>query len=178
MRISRVALFSLMMSHCVIALADDSGDGLLEMDMTGTVIASGCNVDVNSQNQNITIGDFSTGGFTSVGDVQGKAPFSIKLTACDADVTGASVTFSGTADATNGKLLALSDTNGGGAMASGVGIEILDKNSTQIPINTASKYTISGGDNELDFYLSYMATAIPVSEGNASSVMYFDLSYQ
>ena len=88
--------------------------------------------------------------------------------------------FSGTQDNDNSKLLALSDTAGKGGMASGVGVEILDANKKSVPINTASdSQTLQEGDNNtLTFFLRYQATKIPVTAGNASSVMYFDVTYQ
>ncbi|ECG8590417.1 fimbrial protein [Salmonella enterica subsp. salamae] len=149
------------------------------VNITGSIYASSCDVDSSSQNQPVNIGDFSASGFTNVGDVQGKKAFSIILDNCTAGIEGATITFGGDADGSNTKLLALSDTSSNGGMASGIGIEILDKDSAQLPINTASKqYPLSAGNNTLNFYLSYMATSIPVTAGNASSVMYFDLSYQ
>ncbi|MHA0863595.1 fimbrial protein [Enterobacter wuhouensis] len=89
------------------------------------------------------------------------------------------MTFSGTADADNADLLALSDTSGAGGMASGVGIEILDPNKKPVALNSLSdEIPLTAGDNALTFYLRYKATQIPVSPGNASSIMYFDLVYQ
>ncbi|MCV2531639.1 fimbrial protein [Enterobacter wuhouensis] len=149
------------------------------VNITGSIYASSCDVDSSSQSLPVDMGDFSSSGFSAVGDVQGKKKLSINLSNCTTGIEGATITFTGDSDSTNTALLALSDTSGGGGMASGVGIEILDKDSAQLAINTLSKqYAIAAGNNELDFYLSYMATKIPVTAGNASSVMYFDLSYQ
>ncbi|HFZ8995711.1 TPA: fimbrial protein [Citrobacter freundii] len=148
------------------------------VNITGSIYASSCDVDSSSQNQPVTIGDFSASGFSKVGDVQGKKEFSIKLDNCTSGIAGTTITFSGTNDTDNTQLLALNNAGSSG-MATGVGIEILDQDSVQLPINTESKqYALAAGDNSLTFYLSYMATKIPVTAGDASSVMYFDLSYQ
>ena len=64
-------------------------------------------------------------------------------------------------------------------MASGVAIELLDNNMNTIAINsTDNAYPITQGNNDLTFRLRYKATAVPVTPGNASSVLYFDVSYQ
>ena len=153
-------VFFLMSTLSLAAMAHDG-----TVNITGSIYASSCDVDSNSQTKNIRIGDFAANSFSSVGDVQGNA--------------GGAITFSGDADSDNTTLLALSDTSGGGNMASGVGVEVLDKDGGQIPLNSQSKpFALSEGDNTLTFYLRYMATKIPVTAGNASSVMYFDLSYQ
>ncbi|HDG1680445.1 TPA: fimbrial protein [Kluyvera ascorbata] len=157
--------------------ASDNG---VEIDMSGTVVAATCDVDTADTAQTIFIGNFSSNAFHAVGDVSSTANLVIRLTNCSSDIAGASVMFSGSPDNDNSKLLALSDTTGKGGMASGVGVEILDGNKKSVPINTASdSQTLQeGDDNVLNFFLRYQATKIPVTAGNASSVMYFDVTYQ
>ncbi|MCV2531638.1 fimbrial protein [Enterobacter wuhouensis] len=156
--------------------ACSSGNGV-EIDVSGTVVASGC--DVSSTSQSVPVGDFSSATFKSVNDTSAEKDLPITLTNCSSDISGAAVTFSGTADADNADLLALSDTSGAGGMASGVGIEILDPNKKPVALNSLSdEIPLTAGDNALTFYLRYKATQIPVSPGNASSIMYFDLVYQ
>ena len=170
----KACVFFLMSTLSLAAMAHDG-----TVNITGSIYASSCDVDSNSQTKNIRIGDFAANSFSSVGDVQGNALLSITLNNCTAEIAGGAITFSGDADTDNTTLLALSDTSGGGNMASGVGVEVLDKDGGQIPLNSQSKpFALSEGDNTLTFYLRYMATKIPVTAGNASSVMYFDLSYQ
>jgi type 1 fimbria pilin len=90
------------------------------------------------------------------------------------------VIFSGTADATNPALLALSDTSGGGEMATGVAVEILDGNRQLMPINATDTalLPLQAGDNTLPFFLRFKSTSDTVTAGNATAVMYFDLQYQ
>lgn len=152
----------------------------VEIDMSGTVVASTCDVETADALQTIFIGNFSSNTFHTAGDVSSTADLVIRLKNCSSGISGATVMFSGTPDGDNGKLLALSDTAGKGNMASGVGVEILDANKKTVAINTASdSQSLQEGDNNaLTFFLRYQATKIPVTAGNASSVMYFDLSYQ
>ena len=160
-----------------VAHASDNG---VEIDMSGTVIASTCDVETADTLQTVYIGNFASTLFSSVGDVSPSADLLIRLNNCSSGISGATVKFSGTADNDNSKLLALSDTAGAGGMAAGVGVEILDANKNSVAINTdsASQPLQEGDNNTLTFFLRYQATKIPVTAGNASSVMYFDLSYQ
>ncbi|HFZ8995710.1 TPA: fimbrial protein [Citrobacter freundii] len=156
-----------------------AGNNSAEIDMTGTVISSSCNINTDDKNQVVHIGDFSSNLFKSVGDTSDTEEFVIRLSDCNADTSGAKVSFSGTPDDDNNQLVALSDTSSSGGMASGIGIEVLDEYRKTIPINTTSdEYILSETNGVLIFYLRYKATKIPVTPGNASSIMYFDIAYQ
>ena len=151
-------------------------DGTTTMNITGTVTAEGCNVDVDSATQNIKIGDFSAAAFPTVGTTSASVQLPIKLTNCSSGITGAKVTFSGNADSTNNQLLAL---NSGADMATGVGVEILDSAGAAIPVNgTSTTQTLSAGDNTMNFALRYKSTQSPVLPGDASAILYFDIGYQ
>lgn len=150
------------------------------LQLSGTIVSPSCVVSVISQNQTVPIGDFSVSDFKSVGSVSALKEFTINITGCSSSVTGAKVTISGEADPTNSSLLALSDTGGGGGMATGVGVDILDSGLMSIPINTTDRieYPLHAGSNTMNFALRYKATVVPVTAGNASAVLYFDLTYQ
>lgn len=153
--------------------------GVANLIMRGTIVAESCDIDSTTQNQTIHIGDFSSGVFKNVGDTSEWKQFNIKLNNCTAGISQSTIAFSGTTDASDPSLLALSDTSGGGGMAHGVGIELLDNNMNTIAINsTDNTYPITQENNDLAFRLRYKATSVPVTPGNASSVLYFDVSYQ
>lgn len=158
------------------ALADDLGWANLRM--SGNIIAESC--DIGTTSADVHIGDFPQNSFETVGDVSPAKGFDIKLLNCSPNITGSTITFSGTAaDSSNTDLLALTDTGGTGDMASGVAIQILDSAGTPVALNNASaKQPLAAGDNTLHFQLRYKATAVPVKPGNANSVMYFDMTYQ
>ncbi|WP_232062573.1 fimbrial protein [Buttiauxella agrestis] len=149
------------------------------LQMTGTILSRTCDVS-SSQSQTVNIGQFSVSHFAAAGDTTAAKRFTIDLVNCGSAATGTKLTFSGTNDSDNPALLALSDTGSTGAMATGVGIEILDGNQQPLAINTLSSavYELSPGSNSLPFYLRYKATQNVVTAGDASSVMYFDLQYQ
>lgn len=148
------------------------------LQMTGTILSRTC--EVESQSQTVDIGEFATTDFPATGSVSAAKAFDIKLTGCGSAATGTTVSFSGTSDTTDPDLLALSDTDGAGGMASGVAVEILDGQQQPLAINSASppSVALTPGDNLLTFYLRYKSTLDTVSAGNASAVMYFDLQYQ
>lgn len=149
---------------------------------TGTIVASACDVDTSSANQDVTIGQFSPADFPTVGTTTAAAKFNIKLKDCSADIAGSKVLFSGTSDNSDQTLLALSDTGKGteGKMATGIGVQILDANQNPISINNSDSdvYPLVEGDNTLDFYLRYKSTKTDVTAGDATAVMYFDMNYQ
>ena len=157
-----------------------AADDVSNLRITGTIVAQTCDVVSSSQNQTVNIGDFATTDFPASGSTGAEKSFTINLTGCTAGIAGAKVMFSGTADATNPQLLALSDTGGGETMATGIAVEILDGHHQPVTINNAdsSLYLLQAGDNPLRFYLRYKSTADTVTAGNATAVMYFDLQYQ
>ena len=74
-------VFFLMSTLSLAAMAHDG-----TVNITGSIYASSCDVDSNSQTKNIRIGDFAANSFSSVGDVQGNALLSITLNNCTAEI--------------------------------------------------------------------------------------------
>lgn len=147
--------------------------------VSGNVVASGCNVDTGS-NQKVKIGTFSGKDFPSVGSTSAFKAMNINLSGCYDKLTTIQVKFSGISDADNPTLLAITDTGTGEAVATGIGVELLDNGGKTIPFNSDSPQTfeLDEGTNTLSFLLRYKSTRYPVTSGEASAVMYFDLTYQ
>lgn len=173
---------SLLLGLAMVVSTAQADDSSYNLKITGTIVAQTCDVTSSSQNQTVHIGDFSSGEFSGTGSTSAEKQFSINLRGCTPGISGAKVMFSGAADATNSTLLALSDTTGGGEMATGLGVEILDENQNTIPVNNSSSdsslYALKEGANTLNFFLRYKSTSDTVTSGNATAVMYFDLEYQ
>ena len=148
--------------------------------VSGNVVASGCEVDTGSVNQKVKIGTFSGKDFPSVGSTSAFKAMNINLSNCYEKLSTIQVKFSGVSDADNPTLLAISDTGGGGTAATGVGVELLDNGGKTIPFNAEAPQTfeLDEGNNTLSFLLRYKSTRYPVTSGEASAVMYFDLTYQ
>ncbi|MCU6278861.1 fimbrial protein [Enterobacter quasiroggenkampii] len=147
--------------------------------VTGIVVASGCQVDTGSVDQNVKIGTFTAKDFPSVGSTSSFKAMNINLSKCYSGLTTVQVTFSGVTDADNPGLLAITDTGVGGTLATGVGVELLDNGGKNIPLDTKGTQTfeLDEGNNTLSFLLRYKSTRYPVTSGEASAVMYFDLAY-
>ncbi len=105
-----------------------------------------------------------------------EALFTLSQNDCPDTVTGANVKFDGTSDGVNQNLLALDNGTG---IATGVGIEIADKNGTAIPLHTASPdYTLAAGANSLDFIARYVSTGAAVTTGTANGTSQFTINYK
>ncbi|ECB7890595.1 fimbrial protein [Salmonella enterica subsp. enterica serovar Bareilly] len=164
--------------YLLLSSAVSAADSTLAV--TGNVKASSCDVDAGSVGQLVKIGTFSGKDFPSVGSTSPFKAMNISLSNCYEKLKTIQVTFSGTFDADNPTLLALTDTGRGSTLATGIGVELLDNSGKTIPFNKASSRTfdLDAGSNTLSFLLRYKSTRYPVTAGEASAVMYFDLTYQ
>lgn len=111
-----------------------AADGTINF--TGSITDQTCTVDSGSQNLNVNLGKVAQTALNGAAGMKA-APtrFTLSLSDCPDTVTGANVKFDGTSDGVNQNLLALDNGTG---IATGVGIEIADKNGTAIPLHTAS----------------------------------------
>lgn len=177
----RVLYFVVMLlSGIPITYADD--EAIINLQVFGTIIGESCEVDVNSKEQTVDLGEFDTSEFPASGATSPKKAFTIDLKNCSRAIQGTKIWFSGIADTNNPDLLALSDTGKGTAdeMATGIGVELLNAGMNPIKINNTESeiYPLKQGDNSLTFNLRYKSTLPEVTPGNATSIMYFDLLYQ
>ena len=95
-------------------------------------------------------------------------------------VSAVKVGFTGVADSHNANLLALENTV---SAAAGLGIQLLNEQQNQIPINAPSSAiswtTLTPGKpNTLNFYARLMATQVPVTAGHINATATFTLEYQ
>lgn len=173
-----LTLFALI--HSLAVYADDGA--VYNLRVTGTIISESCEVDTSSQEQSVSLGEFDSSDFPSMGATSAWVPFNITLKNCSKAINGTKIWFSGLADTDNPNLLALSDTGRGteSTLATGLGVEIMDASQVIVPINNteSSTYPLQTGDNELTFNLRYKSTRQDVTPGDATAVMYFDLLYQ
>ncbi|MGJ7545759.1 fimbrial protein [Variovorax sp. LT1R16] len=158
------------------------------INFTGDIVDAPCSIAAGSQNLSVPLGkvartafDGATAGTATVGKkASAPAKFSIDLLGCGATAKGATVTFSGTADADDATNLRLSSSGqAGAASASGVAIELGDSAGTKIALGTASsQYTLGTGDNSLKFQAVYVATKAAVTTGPANATAQFTVNYK
>ncbi|HDR2349905.1 TPA: fimbrial protein [Enterobacter asburiae] len=153
------------------ALAKD-----VSLEVTGNVVSSGCKVSFNEQTM---IGTFSGKDFPTVGSTSAFKAMSINLSACYSGLTSVYVKFSGIPDGDNPELLSITDTGTGKELATGLGVELLDNTGKTIPFNesTPQLFPLDEGFTTLSFLLRYKSTKYPVTSGEASAALYFDLTY-
>lgn len=144
---------------------------------TGNITDQTCTVASGSQNLNVVLGSVAKSALNgSAGLRAAPTKFTLSLTGCPETVTGANVKFDGTSDPVNQSLLALDSGTG---VASGVGIQIADKNGTAIPLHTASPdYALATGANTLDFIARYVSTGSAVTTGTANGTSEFTINYK
>jgi type 1 fimbria pilin len=145
--------------------------------VSGNVVASSCKVDFNNK---VTIGTFSGKDFPSVGSTSAFKAMNISLSECYNKLTSVNVTFSGVTDAENPTLLAVTGSGTGRAVATGIGVELLDNGGDTIPFNTSKQipFALDEGMTTLSFLVRYKSTKFPVTYGEAPAVLFFDLAYQ
>ncbi|MDZ4034389.1 fimbrial protein [Kluyvera ascorbata] len=169
-----------MLSACFMVMASVAGnvqaaDGTIKF--TGSITDQTCTVDSVSQNLNVDLGNVAQTALDGAPGMKASpARFTLNLTGCPDTVTGANVKFDGTSDGTNQNLLALDSGTG---IATGVGIEIADKNGTAIPLHSASAdYSLTEGANMLDFVARYVSTGTAVTTGTANGTSQFTINYK
>jgi major type 1 subunit fimbrin (pilin) len=162
---------SIIASVSTAAFADDG-----KINFIGAITDDACTVvnDVSSPLK-VTLGTVSSKAFQGAGSTAAAIDFTIALKNCPMSMTSAKVRFDGTADSNVNTLLALTQETG---VATGVGIQLKDKNKLVVPMKTdSSSYALTVGDNNLDFEASYYATAATVTAGPANATSNFTIIY-
>ncbi|WP_029592652.1 fimbrial protein [Franconibacter pulveris] len=145
----------------------------------GKIIDAACDVDVGTQNQTVQLGAYNKSEFTQAGDKTAATKFNIVLKNCPATVTGAKVRFDGTPETKDSTLLAI-DSSVAGA-ATNVAINLMTADKADLPLSGTNSYVYNltdAGDNTLNFYAQYEATAAGVTAGPANAVANFSVDYQ
>ncbi|TXU05558.1 type 1 fimbrial protein [Enterobacter hormaechei] len=144
--------------------------------VTGNVIGNTCIVAEDSKEQTVPLGTVAVKQFSTSGAVSNvKTPFTLRLEACGPTFAGVKIRFSGSPDNENPQLLKIAD---GGA--TGVAVQILDKDGVLIPLDTeTAAYGIAGdGSVTMTFYARLAATGAPVAAGDVSAVATWTTEYQ
>jgi type 1 fimbria pilin len=138
-----------------------------------TFVSSSCAVATNPIN--VTLPTISTTALGGTGTTAGTTPFNITLNCTGA--AGMSVSLeldaNGTASGIQGVLTPTSGSS------SGVGVQVLDQNSTAVTFGTAvSEGTTPVGQMNIPFYARYYQTKTAVTAGTLAASATFTLTYQ
>ena len=150
-----------------------------QVEFTGSITDSSCNVDSTSANQSVDLGKWASSYFTGTGSETTKTSFHIKVKDCPSTVTTVSVLFDGTRDSNNSDLLAINGT------AKGVAIKLYeDDKSTPVELGDVSRgHSVTAGASgtttgtaDLEFFADYVSTSA-VSAGSANGTANFNMVY-
>ncbi|HBV2141022.1 TPA: fimbrial protein [Klebsiella variicola] len=161
-----------------ISFSANAADGTINF--TGAILDSACTVNTTSASQTVNLGNVQRTTFKAAGDVAAATQFDIVLENCPDTVKSASVKFDGTANATNGDILALNS----GQTAQGVGVALFEADGiTAIPLSTQSAQmtldtTAETNRNVMTFVAKYQATQAAVTAGTANATSDFTIIYQ
>lgn len=146
----------------------------------GSLVNAACAVSTESADQIVNLGQYRTASFQSIGDTSATIPFKIVLNDCDTTVAKtARVAFSGQTTGTDATLLAINSSSND-ATATGVGIQILDEDSSVMTPDgsTFSKgHSLIDGTNTLNFAARYKATSATPTPGQANADAVFTMQY-
>jgi len=150
-----------------------------QVEFTGSITDSSCNVDSTSANQSVDLGKWASSYFTGAGSETTKTAFHIKVKDCPSTVTTVSVLFDGTRDTNNSDLLAINGT------ASGVAIKLYeDDKSTPVDLGAVSRgHSVTAGASgaatgtaALEVFADYVSTSAH-SAGSANGTANFNMVY-
>lgn len=149
---------------------------------TGKVIDSACTVSVNGGVATLDLGDTAATDIATKGQTGAPKIFNISLTSCPAAGAGvptkAFIKFSGTTDGDETYFKNdLTDTNA----AKNVAVIIKDSKNTAIinnDGNTAIDLPAAGGDLDIDYTASLVASAATPTKGDVSTTVTYTVSYE
>lgn len=144
--------------------------------VTGNLIANTCVVAAESLEKNVPLGDIGTRQLNKPGAVSNiKSPFTLTLEECGPTFTGVKIRFSGTPDDIDPRLIKVAD---GGA--TGVAVQILDKEGALIPLDTQTRAYGEAGDDrvQMNFYARLAATGAAIHPGDVSAIATWTTEYQ
>ncbi|MBR8653514.1 fimbrial protein [Achromobacter sp. Marseille-Q0513] len=174
---------SLTKAAVVVALAASAQAALAadgNVNFVGKIVDTPCSISPSSTNLTVPLGTVSRSVLNgAVGNRSTPAKFTIDLLNCGATVTGATVSFSGTPDATNANKLRIGVGEVAGTFATGAAIEIADSSGTPINLGSPSaSYPLAQGNNSLQFQASYISVLSSVTTGTGNAVAQFTVAYQ
>ncbi|AUX92162.1 fimbrial protein [Mixta gaviniae] len=170
-RFNQAALAMALLFSSASALAYDG-----TVNFNGEIIDNTCIISLGNGSNSLVVpmGSVNKSSFTGTGSIASTTQFALVMTNCPA--VNASVKFDGPTYEGDQNVLAL---NPGAGVATGVGIQLYDKDMAALPLFTASNpYQLKEGeDNIMRFYASYIAMAGSVTAGPANAVATFTVNY-
>lgn len=147
------------------------------VNISGTIQDNTCELAPDSQNKTIDMGIFAASQFRQSGDFSAAKKLTLNLQYCGPAASGATVTFSGTADTQNPEMFAL---EAAAESAKGLALGIYDTDGKPIaPGKSSASVALKPGQTSasLNFLARYVAVQDSVSAGSANGVVTFVVDY-
>ncbi|WP_426785921.1 fimbrial protein (plasmid) [Rahnella variigena] len=174
MKLNTFFKMSVLAAGMVAAMGANAVDGTINVG--GTIIETGCQVDAASIAAPVDLGELVPGNFPTIGSISDKKDINVVLTGCPVTQAGVVLTALGAADATNNQLLALN----GDSTATGLGIALYNMDGSLIPMNSSSAVAAINaetGSATISMQAAAMSTADTVTGGAFSATTNFSLTY-
>lgn len=154
---------------------DDSGNALypetFRLGNSITFTTPSCTIVTNPIY--VTLPTVTTSAFAGIGSTSGKTPFQIQLS-CPSGTAVASITMHASNPDSHTGVVAPS----GAGYAAGIGVRILDSNSTPMQFETQTVVTPPNATTSIPYFAQYFQTAPTVTGGAVKATVTFDLFYQ
>lgn len=156
-------------------LADSASLGSVNLELHVSVINHSCSVAVADQRKIVALGRWTTRDLADAGSHTSAVPFSVTLNNCppSGPVT---ITFSGTPDTNDGRLLALNNYS----TARNVAVELLDSKGNPLSLQATSNEVKASPEGEASFafYARYRSPNGRVTAGSADADATLILGYE
>lgn len=147
----------------------------LDLNISGTVVASPCTVDISSVSQDVNFGTVRNTDLKEAGSVSDWKSFTVNLNSCPASTSKAKVTFTGNPAAEDATLY----TNAGSA--SNVAVQMAaDSNKTQILGNGTSMTVDIDAQHKAEYQLAGRLISVNgnTGAGTFESIVQMNFTYQ
>jgi minor fimbrial subunit len=171
----KLGLLTLLACLLVGGARADTALGEINIQLTGNIVDRTCIAAPGNVDKTVNMGTWATKQIRNTGDRSREIPFSLSLMGCP-ESGKVSITFSGTASASNSELLALN----GSSTATHIALELRDSDRTRLPLDQASQEmtTNANGDATMVFYANYIAIANNPQPGIANADATFVINYE
>lgn len=147
-----------------------------QINYNGQVVNAPCVVSINSQNQQVVMGQVRSDEFSGLGSWSDAQSFTIELQDCDTSLSSTvGILFRGVADTNDPQVFQV----GGGSAAKGIGLGIFNDKGQLIVPNSAplTFQVLNDGNNTVPFIAKYRETKMKIQPGDANATIDFSLVY-
>lgn len=161
-------------ASCAAFAASDDG---VQVNFSGKLVSSSCNVSVNSGQGSVDLGNVDTSTL-ALGDSTTDVPFNVDITNCPSSVTSAAVFFEGTAFPGNTTVYSLTSSTGNAI--DHMALQIKDQNSGGYitPGTSSSAHDLTNGSASIPLAANLKLMKEGVDDGDFTASTSLHVNYQ